>query len=81
MRIELDVREFEHPEPLQKALEAFGALGEGDILHMIHRKNPLPLFELVCGRGGFYHSFEDDGGVWHILITKDPSIALDAIHV
>lgn len=81
MTVELDVREFEHPVPLEKALQAFGALGDKDVLHMIHRKNPLPLFELLSGRGSFYRSFEDAEGVWHILMAKDPTVALDSIRV
>ncbi|WP_345987809.1 DUF2249 domain-containing protein [Sulfurimonas sp. HSL1-2] len=79
--IELDVRIFEHPVPLEKAIAAFAALTQGEVLHMIHRKNPLPLFDILGKQGGRYRSYEDENGIWHILIARDPAVDLESLDV
>lgn len=79
--IKLDTREFDHPVPLEMAVSAFKKLQKGEIIHMIHRKQPLPLFEILSNNGGYYRAYEKLQGEWHILITKDPSANLEAIRV
>jgi len=79
--IELDVRTLEHPVPLEKAMAAFANLEGGEMIHMIHRKYPLPLFEILGKQGGRYHSHEDENGIWHILITRDPSVNFEVLDV
>ena len=80
-RIRFDARELEHPEPLEQALAHFNRLEGSEVLYMIHRKNPLPLFELIKKRAGFCYSFEDERGEWHIFITKDGTIDLKGLDV
>lgn len=77
----LDTREYEHPVPLQMAVSAFKKLSKGEIMHMIHRKEPLPLFEIIQKNGGVYRSFEKATGEWHILIARDPILRLEDIDV
>jgi len=77
----LDTREYNHPVPLEMAVSAFKKLQVGEIIHMIHRKEPLPLFEIILKNGGFYRSYEKLAGEWHILITRDSFIRLEDIHV
>ncbi len=79
--IELDVRTLEHPVPLEKAVSAFAVLAQGEVLHMIHRKNPLPLFDILGKQGGRYRTYEDENGIWHILIARDPAIDLESLDV
>jgi len=79
--IVLDTRAFDHPVPLETAVAAFKTLQMGEIIHMIHRREPLPLFEIILKNGGAYRSFEEPVGEWHILITRDSSIKLEDIHV
>lgn len=77
----LDTREFDHPIPLEMAVETFKKLQNDDVIHMIHRREPLPLFEIIVKNGGRYLSFANDEGIWHIYITRGPSIDLEAYRV
>lgn len=79
--IELDVRDLEHPVPLGLAVEAFKKLSIDEVIHMIHRKEPHPLFEILSKNGGFYSSRQEHGGIWHIYISRNHSIDLEALHV
>lgn len=79
--IVLDTREFDHPVPLEKAVKAFRTLPPSEVIHMIHRREPIPLFEILTRNGGFYRSTQDDAGVWHIFITRDPTHPLEDYHV
>jgi len=79
--IKLDVRSLEHPLPLERALALFATLTVNEVIHMIHNKEPLPLLELVGKEGGRYHTYEDENGVWHILISRDPMVELELLDV
>jgi len=79
--IELDVRDLEHPVPLGLAVDAFKKLSIDEVIHMIHRKEPRPLFEILFKNGGFYHSVQDVQGLWHIYILRNRGIDLEAFHV
>jgi len=79
--IELDVRDLEHPVPLGLAVDAFKKLSVDEVIHMIHRKEPRPLFEILSKNGGFYHSVQDVQGLWHIYISRNRGIDLEAFHV
>lgn len=79
--ISIDAREMEHPIPLELTIEAFKKLKGSEIIHLIHRREPLPLFEILTKNGGFYLSRETIEGVWHIHITRDPNLNLEALHV
>ncbi len=75
-KIVLDARELEHPKPLELAMQALRALDRESYLYMIHRKNPIPLLDLAKEQGFTLLSQEDSDAVWHILISKDPSVEL-----
>jgi len=79
--IELDTRELDHPVPLQMAVDAFKKLQGDEVIHMIHRREPLPLFEILLKNGGRYLSFEDEAKTWHIYITRNPNIDLETYRV
>lgn len=79
--IRLDTRELDHPIPLEMALAAFKNLRGKEVIHMIHRREPLPLFEILSKNGGRYRSFATEDGVWHIFITRSPDILLEECHV
>jgi hypothetical protein len=48
----LDVSALEPCEPLEKSLAAARALGPGEQLRILHRREPRPLFALL-EQGGF----------------------------
>lgn len=75
--IVLDTRGLEHPVPLENAFSAFRELQGSQILHMIHTREPLPLFELVTKNGGIYYSYQDNEAIWHIFMTRDKTINLE----
>lgn len=74
----LDTRGLGHPIPLEMAYQAFTDLQGSEILHMIHTREPIPLFEIVTNNGGHHWSYQDDDSLWHIFITHDPSLHLES---
>jgi len=44
---QIDVRDLAAPEPLQKILPAVDALGPGEFLHVLHRREPHCLYRLL----------------------------------
>jgi uncharacterized protein (DUF2249 family) len=79
--IELDVRELDHPLPLEMAINAFKKLSGCEVIHMIHRREPIPLFEIITKNGGYYCSRQSNDGIWHITITRDPNVNLELYNV
>ena len=77
----LDTRGLDHPLPLEMAVGAFRNLSGEEVIHMLHRREPLPLFEILSKNGGRYLSFTDTEGVWHIYITRSPALDLEAYRV
>jgi len=78
-KIFLDARELEHPIPLERAIAAIRELGAGNYFYMIHRKNPIPLIELAKEQGLEVLNKEDGNGTWHILISRDNTLDLEAL--
>lgn len=77
----IDAQAFEHPIPLEMAVDAFKQLKNSDVIHFIHKREPLPLFEIIMKNGGVYLSRQSADGIWHILITRNPSLDLEQYHV
>lgn len=50
----LDVSALDPPEPLERVLAALEELGEGEYLHVQHRREPFPLYPLLEERGFAY---------------------------
>lgn len=67
----LDTRELDHPLPLEMAVDAFKKLKGSEVIHMLHRREPIPLFEIITKNGGRYLSYEDIDQIWHIYITRE----------
>jgi len=81
MLMPLDTREFDHPLPLDMAVSAFKTLRRGEVIHMIHRREPLPLFEIILKNGGRYRSYMESESLWHIFITRSDDIDLETLYV
>lgn len=77
----LDTRGLDHPVPLEMAYQAFVNLQKNEILHMIHTREPLPLFEIIANNQGRHLARQDDENVWHIFITRDPAVNLESCRV
>ncbi|MBN2870845.1 MAG: DUF2249 domain-containing protein [Campylobacterales bacterium] len=76
----LDTREYDHPIPLEMAVDAFKALSDDEVIHMVHRREPLPLFEIIAKNGGRYLCIEKEG-TWHIYITRSSQVDLEEYRV
>jgi uncharacterized protein (DUF2249 family) len=51
MEYQLDVSGLEPCEPLERTLAALGQLGSGDLLRVLHRREPWLLFPLLEQQG------------------------------
>lgn len=47
----LDVSTLDPCEPLQRILEALQALKQGEYLRVLHRMEPLPLYQILSQQG------------------------------
>ena len=76
-KIFLDAREMEYPAPLQLSMEYLMEMGNDDYLYMINNKKPIPLLEIVKGKGFSLFMHQDKDESWHILISKNLDINLE----
>ncbi|WP_456452530.1 DUF2249 domain-containing protein [Hydrogenimonas sp.] len=77
--LELDVRGLEHPEPLERSVAMFKALGEGEVMHLRIHRYPVPLLQIAQKRGLRFEAYEAGEGDFHILFTQNPDIDLAAL--
>lgn len=75
----LDTRDLEHPYPLEMAVDAFRNLNGDEVIQMIHRKEPFPLFEIIVKNGGKYVCKKIDDETFHIFFTKSKSADLECL--
>lgn len=73
----LDTREFDHPLPLEMAVNAFKKLQDDNVIHMIHRREPIPLFEIIAKNNGRYLCIKEHETLWHIYITRSATRHLE----
>lgn len=67
----LDVSELEPPEPLQRVLAATARLGEGEFLHVLHRREPLLLYPELDRRGFCYLATFEGDYACEVFIWRD----------
>ena len=67
----LDARELAHPEPLRISLEYLKEMSNEDYFYMLNIRKPIPLLELVKGKGFNLFTHQDDNEIWHIIISKE----------
>lgn len=65
---ELDVRELEPPEPMQRALDAIARLKPGEQLLMRHHREPYPLYAILNERGFSHRTTQLADDSYEILI-------------
>ena len=74
--IELDVRGLEHPEPLERSVDAFKKLADGEIFHLIIHRFPKPLL-MIAEKQGIFHAWcQKSETEWHLLFCRDASVDL-----
>lgn len=79
----LDVSDLEAPEPLMRTLAEVEGLREGEYLRMIHRRDPLLLYENLQKKGFAYdtRSGEDEACQVFIWRRDDATAERDALAV
>lgn len=66
----LDVRTLEHPIPFEMATEALKNLKSGEQIHMIHRREPFPLYDYARQRGFMVHTHQREEALFDIWIWR-----------
>ena len=74
--IELDARNLEHPEPLERSVAIFAELEAEKIFHLIIHRYPRPLLMIAQKRGIRYEECQKSEREWHLLFTRDPTVDL-----
>lgn len=82
----IDVSDLAAPEPLEKVLELLARSHQNDIVCMIHRLTPVPLFNILNLQGYRFSVLEKDNRVkiyiWHAKnLTAEKIIAEEIKHV
>lgn len=73
----LDVSDLEPPEPLQRVLETLDDLGDGEFLHMLHRRDPLLLYPELELRGYRYLTTFERDHECEVFIWRDGDAAAE----
>ena len=74
--IELDVRGLEHPEPLERSVEAFKGLKGDEMFHLIIHRFPKPLLMIAEKQGIAFAWCQKSEEEWHLLFSRDPDADL-----
>lgn len=69
--LRIDVSDLEPPEPLEQVLLALDELGDGEFLHMLHRREPLLLYPELRRRGFSYLTSFDRDHECEVFIWRD----------
>jgi len=71
----IDVSEYEAPQPFEEVIKLVVNINDGEYIRMLHRKQPLPLYQLLNERGFAYicnkkntKSLGDSLNQWEIII-------------
>ena len=78
--ITLDVSELEPPRPMQEICQILTNLHQGQLLHVKHRREPVPLFSILEQQQFDYRHTEEGEGKHHIRIWhKGDKLALNSL--
>ena len=73
MTIEIDGRELQPPEPMERTMEALDKLGEGDDVLLLLYCQPHPLFSILRNNGYAWSEDVRADGTREIRIRKQPA--------
>lgn len=73
MTIEIDGRELQPPEPMERTLEALDKLGDGDEVLLLLYCQPHPLFNILRNNGYAWSEEVRADGTREIRIRKQAS--------
>ncbi|MCW8327462.1 DUF2249 domain-containing protein [Photobacterium sp. SDRW27] len=64
----LDVSDLEPPQPMHKICQTLSTLQSGQLLHVKHRREPVPLFAILTQQQFDYRHSKESEGKHHIWI-------------
>ncbi|MBE9525935.1 MAG: DUF2249 domain-containing protein [Proteobacteria bacterium] len=64
----IDVSEDEAPKPFEIILAQLARLKKGEYIRMLHRKQPLPLLQMLDENGFSFRMFSGTQTPWEIII-------------
>lgn len=67
----LDVRDLPPPEPLERVLDALPGLKSGDVLCMLHVREPFPLYGMLRDMGFAHAVHRTSRAPFEIRIWRD----------
>ena len=70
----IDVSELEAPEPFEKVVALVSAMKPGQYIRMLHRKQPLPLIQMLEDNGYACRAIEHQPSDWEILIWNKSDV-------
>ena len=73
MNVEIDGRELQPPEPMERTLEALDKLGDGDEVLLLLYCQPHPLFNILKNNGYAWSEEVRADGTREIRIRKQVS--------
>ena len=71
----LDVSTLEHPQPFEEVLECLNKLNAGSYLHMLHRRTPYPLLQILNENGYDFKILKPDKADFEVLIWKTDDLS------
>ena len=71
MRQQLDVRELEPPEPLERIFYTLDEMPADACLQVLLRREPLPLYGMLRNMGYRWHTVSDIPGRYEMLIWPE----------
>ena len=77
--IELDAREMNHPEPLERSMDVFKWMDGDDVYKLVIHRKPQPLLMIAERFGIRYEACEVGEREWHVYFTKSPEVDLAAL--
>jgi len=71
----LDVSGLDHPHPFEEAMSCLKNLREGSYLHMLHRRTPYPLLQILNENGFDFKIIDAEKTEFEALIWKTDDLS------
>jgi len=75
--IELDVSVLEPPEPMERVLAAVDELRPGEYLHLLHRREPFPLYPILEEMGFAFMTRPGRAAAYEIFVWRRGDVSAE----
>ncbi len=66
----IDVSDYEAPQPFEEVVQLLKEMSQGEYIHMLHRKQPLPLIQFLQENGFESRLKQELNGFWAVFIWR-----------